>query len=286
MFSPGDGRAKTHAAEIETPSLTRRSEWASFASGACIVLIIVGIYFGAQYWRQRQPAVEAFWGPLARASAPVNLCIGQPDHYYLGNDRACRDEADKVNRLGFYTMNHDNVVLGDVVAAANVINILGRQQVGYNLIGANNATFAEMQRAPVVLIAAADNPWTTRLTENLRFRVMIGDGHVNYIGDVKNPMQRDWAVDFKQPYSDQTQDYGLVGRFYDTTTGQMAVIVGGVGVNGTLCASQLVSDPTRLDQLFAQLPAEARRKNLEVVIGIQPLGDRQAPPKLLAYEIW
>jgi hypothetical protein len=71
--------------------------------------------------------------------------------------------------LGFKTSNRDRVTMGDLQAITRVTNLLGGNGRAYDIRGANSASFVEMQRGPIVLFGAGNNPWTLRITDRLRF---------------------------------------------------------------------------------------------------------------------
>jgi hypothetical protein len=140
-----------------------------------------------------------------------------------------------------------------------------------------------MRRGPVVLISGGDNPWTLRITDPLRFHFVV-EGNVIRIEDRQNPTRREWTIDFGMPYSQLKKDYGLVGRFLDPTTGQYIVVAAGIGINGTISAGELLSEPTYLKALLSKLPDT--NNNFEAVFSTQVIDGKSGPPTILAAHSW
>jgi hypothetical protein len=93
------------------------------------------------------------------------------------------------------------------------------------------ATLADLRDAPVVLIGAFDNEWAMRPMSQLRFRFEGGNDvfGIRWIADRQNPARRDWAVNSALPYTEVSEDYAIITRVLDPTTGRMVVIAEGPG---------------------------------------------------------
>ena len=96
-------------------------------------------------------------------------------------------------------MNFDRVTMDDLFAVSRLTAVLGMARVPYVIQGANTTSFVEMQKGPVVLLAGADNPWTLRITDPLRFHFVWADKSVFRIEDRKNSAMHDWQVDLTLP---------------------------------------------------------------------------------------
>jgi hypothetical protein len=91
-------------------------------------------------------------------------------------------------------------------------------------------------------------------------------------------------VDFSAPDTSLKKDYAIVGRFFDSTTGQTVVVVAGAGTNGTMSGGELVSNPKFLSQLTSKMPANMR--NVEAVIETQVIDGKSGPPAVIAVCTW
>ena len=250
---------------------------ASFCALAAVA-VLAGVYF----WYPKSP-IQQFWGPILKSSTPVLICVGQPD-YFINDAAKVGSQATPQAALGFKTVNFDRVTMDDLFAVSRLTSVLGMAKVPYVIQGANTTSFVEMQKGPVVLLAAADNPWTLRITDPLRFHFVWADKSVFRIEDRKNPAMHDWQVDFNAPSDTLKRDYAIVGRFFDSTTGQIVVVVAGAGANGTISGGELVSNPKYLSVLTSKMPANAR--NVEAVIETQVIDGKSGPPVVLAVQAW
>ena len=136
-----------------------------------------------------------------------------------------------------------------------------------------------------MLISAFDNPWTMRALEPLRFHFIHGpDINVYWIEDSKSPDRKNYFVNFGMPYSKLTQDYAIVARLANPTTGQMTVIAAGIGENGTIAAAEFLTDPSYIGVLANQAPKSWASKNIEAVIATQVIDGKSGPPRVVAVE--
>src|SRR5258705_416876 len=79
----------------------------------------------------------------------------------------------------------------------------------------SEATFADLQYGPAVLIGLANNDWTERLVRKLRFTLEHRSPGKLVLRDSNNPAREDWAVDYRMPYLSVNRDYALVVRVLD-----------------------------------------------------------------------
>jgi len=252
------------------------------AYGGISALFVLGVLASIRLWLVQTP-VERFWGPLLKPAAPILICVGQPDYFTDAPNNASKQEGPTAT-LGFKTAYRDRVAMGDLLAITRVTNLLAGKGRAYDIRGANSASFAEMQRGPVVLFGAGDNPWTFRITDRLRFHFASNAVGILRIEDRQNPGAHDWQVDFSAPDTSLKKDYAIVGRFFDSTTGQTVVVVAGAGTNGTMSGGELVSNSKFLSQLTSKMPANVR--NVEAVIETQVIDGKSGPPAVIAVCTW
>lgn len=258
-------------------------KWAYLS--ALLLLVAMSVFVALRFFMARS-AVDVFWGPIKNLHSPVLICVGQPDHA-LGE--AAYKESLDVSRLAVHVLKLDQVTTADAMAASRLSGVLGKLGVTYSLQGADSATFSDMRKGPTVLVSGADNQWTMRAIKNLRFSFgyeLVGNFARIWVSDQKNPTAHNWAVDFNSPYTSLSQDYALVGRFTDPATGQMDLLAAGISSNGTLSASECLSDDGCLRSIFNQDPAKGHKQNIEAVLGTQVIGGKSGPPVVLAVYSW
>ena len=148
-------------------------------------------------------------------------------------------------------MRADNLAFADALALSRITGV-SREYAKKKLDVRRSAayTLTDLRNGPVILVGIFDNPWTLRLGTGLRYHYeWHPDTHTGFILDRQNPANRSWRHDPDVPYSKITEDYALVSRFVDPLTEKMVVVVGGMGRDGTIAASEFVSDPHYLDML-------------------------------------
>lgn len=87
-------------------------------------------------------------------------------------------------------------------------------------------------------------------------------------------------------YSELTQDYAIVSRYSDPTTGQPVVIAAGLGENGTIAAGEFLTDARELADATRQAPRNWQSQNVEFVIATQVIEGKSACPRLVAAYYW
>jgi hypothetical protein len=220
--------------------------------------------------------------PLWKSPQNAILCIGTPK--LKQNQPGANGQIEA--SLGQPTANNTLLPFADAMT-------LSRFQVRLNAHGkpnrvelAGSTTFADLRAGPTILIGAFDNPWTLRLTNQMRFRFLGTDETEGEIIDSKgNPGSR-WSVDFRIPYWDRTQDYAIVAITHDATLDQPLIITAGIGPNGTAAAGEFLLSPDNLAALVRMAPAQWSGKNVEVVLATQVIQGNSGPPRILASEYW
>jgi len=82
------------------------------------------------------------------------------------------------------------------------------------------------------------------------------------------------------------EDYAIVARIFDQTTGRPVLVAAGLGANGTAAAAEFLLDPARTAELTAHAPRDWQRLNMEAVIRTQILDNHAGPPHLVACTFW
>jgi hypothetical protein len=87
------------------------------------------------------------------------------------------------------------------------------------------------------------------------------------------------------PYSN-SDDYAIVARFRDTTTGGMVLILAGVGRNGTEAAAQFVTSPRYMQLLSERAGKDLANKNIEIVLKTTVIEGKTGAPSIQALHVW
>jgi hypothetical protein len=55
---------------------------------------------------------------------------------------------------------------------------------------------------------------------------------------------------------------------------------------GTVAAGEFLVNENRMEEILKQLPADWRKKNIEVVLETQVIQGRSGPPRVKAVDVW
>jgi hypothetical protein len=184
-------------------------------------------------------------------------------------------------------VRHYNIVpLVDAIALSRLSAFLAVRNIQLRVMNADATSFDDVQSGPSILIGGFSNQWTLRLTSKLRF-TFEDSPTISRILDHQAKVQPDWVLHRDRPYSSLVQDYAIVARFHDPTTGSMTLIGAGIGPNGTLAAVEFLTNGDDLARLLASVPRKDwEHTNVEAVIGTQVINGKSGPPQIIATSYW
>jgi len=271
------------AAEVAGPtriSKRRLLYWSAAATFVLVVAVAAGI-LGSRPPRN----IPEIWSSF-HAGTPVLLCI---DTHELQAPSPASPESKKFVDM---VLRKQIIALDDAAVLASMGALLGKKEIPFRVVGAEQTSLADLRRQPVVLIGVIDNRWTIRLTENLPYRIEVANPPhsgtekepVASIVDSRNPAAR-WSTDLSIPFNAWKSDYAVIARFDDATTGVPVLIEAGLGNDGTLAASELISSGGLTADL-AREPSCHGKKNFEAVIETQIIDTKSGPPHVLRLACW
>jgi hypothetical protein len=274
--APVDDTAHAHVStDLSGAPIRKSTERPIFwIATSCILLLLL---LGALGWQYRhahaETALEAFWAPVVSGSSTTLICSGgvvfAPERF-SGVKTAGRDIE-----YPFVSMQ----------MATSISHISGQlERLGETVQTRSSAStvLTDLRERPVVLLGGYNNDWTLRLLDPLRFRFAPGPAEV--ITDRDHPSTK-WERNPAQPYS-SADDYALVARFHDATTGGILVIVAGIGRNGTEAAAQFVTSPHYMDELQRRVKANLADKNIEAVLKVNVIDGKTGAPSIEAVDAW
>jgi hypothetical protein len=234
-------------------------------------------------------AMDRFWAPFVNSPDPVLMCVGTffvPDSVAQQADTA----PTEFTRYVQHAMS-DLLVTGDVSALTRVSGVLTVKGKKFRIRSQSNCTLPDLREGPALLIGAFNNQWSVRLTNHLRFSfVWESGGSVLRIKDRRNPASDKWQANAKWAMETAprraAEDFALVSRVWDPTTGRPVLILGGLTMGGTIAAGEFVSEQRYLDQFAASAPKGWELRNLQIVIRTQLIGTDSGPPEVQAVESW
>jgi len=294
---------------LEAPAPTR-SPWlrpAWFLPPA-IALLAAVVFLAAWFkpWTPR-PALDRFWAPVLDSSSPVLLCVGQPHFASFPNGNTLpsgspipappaesRTEADdaplsaesQVSLQDLYRMGKHYIALWDSITLTRIAAFLEARAKPYRIRGEGSTSLSDLRDGPAILVGAFNNNWTMRFTGPLRYSFLNSQPSIYSIRDQQNPSQISWVLDTRIPYMRQSDDYAVISRIKDSTTGRFVVAAGGLAHWGTIAAGEFLTDPKYMDEVAKIAPAGWERKNMQIVIGTKVIAGNCGTPRLLATYFW
>jgi hypothetical protein len=272
------------------PSSRPLHPWARRSLAFAVSLVLVA---GAQQWWSARQAANSperrLWAPILREPGPVLLVLADLSAGLDQNPQAAKRTGELADLLRMGEL----VNYRDSLAQSGIVAFLSQHNKPYTLELSSHASYPDLQRGASVLIGGLDNLWTMRLTEPLRFHFLRrGTTYTFAIEDRQHPETGGWSVDLSQPVDlaqppgHDREDYALVARVFDQTTGRPVLVVAGLGANGTAAAVRFLLDPTRTAELVAHAPPNWDRLNMEAVLRTQILDNHAGPPTLVASTFW
>jgi hypothetical protein len=248
------------------------------------VAALVAVAAVLAWQRTHQSAFDAFWQPVLSPQSPVLLCIADQLEY---SEIELRDAADPSRQIVLQD-NLTAIVIDDLDAVVKVAGILQSKGKQYVLQGEGATNLDELRRGSTVFIGAFDNAWTLRLTRPLRYH-FGNDATMTqlWIEDSLAPDHPRWIVDRNvQMATNNYRDYGIVARFTDSNTGNVAIVIAGIGRGGTRVAGEFLTVNSDLMQLVRADQQTGGKKNMEAVLSTQIIDGQPGSPKMEAVYFW
>ena len=229
--------------------------------------------------------LDQFWAPILAAHAPVQICVGQSRMSYYP-ERPPEDPGATIPISRLVPLRDRFLWIGDSFAMAHISGYLTAHEKLYRLRGSQTTPFAELQGNPVVLIGAFNNDWTLRLTEDLRFS-LINDGPTTRgVRDRDRGTDLTWSISRGSHGWIADEDYALVTRRADPSTGQTVISAGGITTYGTQAAGAFLATPTQFREALRAAPRDWSRKNIQIVLQVKVAESTPSPPRVLAAYFW
>lgn len=254
--------------------------WIPLAAAICIAAAAT-IFF----WRTIHPTpFDTFWKPVLSSPVPTLFCVADQNQYSFITLR----DADQPMHQVVLKDNLSAVVIDDLDTIVKIASTLRTHGKQYQLKGEESTSLSDLRNGPSIFIGAFDNAWTLRFTKGLRFHFANNPEMTRFeIIDRKNPAASHWAVDRTQQLATNNyQDYAIIARFADDTTGEPAVIVAGIGRGGTIAAGEFLTNSDDLAQLAPAMRAAGNQKNIEIVLSTQIIDGQPGTPKVEAVHFW
>jgi hypothetical protein len=251
-----------------------------------LVAVVVATLLSALVaWRLNRPTpFDSFWQPVLAPQEPVLMCIADQLEY---SEIELRDAADPSHQF-ILTDHLTAMVMDDLDAVVKVAGILQAKGKQYVLQGEGATTLDQLRRGPTVFVGAFDNAWTLRLTHPLRYHFANNADMTRlWIEDSSAPGPSRWTVDRNvQMATNNYRDYAIVARFTDSNTGNVEVVIAGIGRGGTRVGGEFLTTNADLAQLMRAASQAGDKKNMEAVLSTEIIGGEPGTPKMEAVYFW
>ena len=286
LAAPAAGVLAESSAAPGTKSI-RIKRWRPAIATVVLALIAVGLTFA---WRSlhRSP-IDFFWGPVLTAGDSTLFCVADQNEYPVITLR----DADDPTRLTMFKDIRSPIIMDDPYTIVKVAGVLQSRGKKYTLKGEGATTLTDLRAGPTIFIGAFDNAWTLRLTRLLRYHFgNNADFTRQWIADSNSTGPPIWFTERtkleseKQETASDYREYAIVARFTDPDTGQLCVVVAGIGRGGTIAAGEFLTAPAELAQLERIAKSAGTKKNIEVVLSTQIIDGQPGTAKIEATYFW
>jgi hypothetical protein len=250
----------------------RRRPWMWTAVAAAL---LAGTGFGWRFVTHRATPLDTFWAPMLQGHKEALLCSGAnkfANNNYSGTETAGKD------------IDYPFVSIQIVSSISRVSGLMERGGLTYKVQSASVTQLTDMRNRPIVLFGGYNNVWTTRLLSPLRFH--FSDRPNFEIVDRDHP-EETIVRDHTPGSYGNVDDYAIVARFRDTTTGSIMVVLAGLGRNGTEAATQFATSEESMRTLQQKIGAgKLASANIEVVLKASVIGGRTGEPSIQNVYVW
>jgi len=232
----------------------------------------------------RSDALDAFWRPVFSSGNPILLCVGNVEGGQ--RPRLVSANSPSLTVAQFHGLASEMMLIADRTTVARFAGLMQSMGKRYRTVSQSEATFADLQGSPAVLIGLANNDWTERLVGKLRFYVEHKAPGRLILRDRENPWREDWSMDYSMPYLAVTKDYALVVRAMDPKTQQMVVVAAGISAFGTLAVGEFLTDPREIRKIEAAAPSGWRDRNFQIILPTDVIRGKSGRPNIVAAHFW
>ncbi len=257
-----------------------------FGLALAILVVLCGVAYGRFHAQTTQ---DLFWRPILDSPGSVLLAVGDvPNGPPTPSPTADNQDA---SHPTLQAAAAPTVPFADMVTIAGVVGILESHGKKVLIRRESVSSFSDLREGPAVLIGAFNNEWSLRLTNQLRYTLALdSEKHLIYIKDTKNPISRTWSWGTDQPKvhkhgSPALHDFALISRIWNSDTGHVVIVIGGLYTYGTQAAGEFLTDPALVQSIVKSAPLDDAHRNLQIVLGTTVTDDTPGPPKVLAVSV-
>jgi hypothetical protein len=302
------------SAEAALPPLpeTKRSStkhkqrllWVWWAVG--IALLAGFALMGSTIYRAgtHKSAFQRFWAPALSSPEPALICLAKPSVYlpsvklYQRHSKtpekflnpferlSQRPDLQPDDKLAWSDMSEYpdfGLAAGDVRSAIQLSSLFGQLGKKNQVRIGGNYSFEDLRNSPAVIIGAFNNRWSMQMMSDLHFRFAY-EGDQSIIQE-EGPKGRRWYTKFDSNIK-ALEDYAVVTRLLNSSTGQFVVVVAGIESYGTQAAGEFVSSPEDLQAGLQSVSPDWDKRNVQIILRTQVTDNLPGPPQVVASYVW
>lgn len=276
--------------------------WVLLGSVA-VLACLLGLAVAVTLTRKATPhsTISQFWLPAFASSKPLLICLPKPIFYrpsaevYKRTAQSPGEFDREVDRMTHspHLRPEDSVrwsemieyydygvSQGDVQAAVKLSSFFGRQGKDSEVRIGNGLSSEDLRNSPAVVIGAFSNPRAMEMMSGLHF-TFVDDSKGIRIQE-RGDSGRSWYT----KHGPVGEDYGLVTRLVDSSTGQFVVLVAGVEASGSDAAADLIVRPDDLEKILQSASRDWPQKNVQILVSTAVRDFVAGPPKIIGVYVW
>ena len=266
-----------HTLPAEPRGRHRGSIWSRHPILGAAVLLALALFgfLGMRFrYGSTDGAFTGFWAPVLRNQGVINICIGGV--VFQNNDFSGVITAGKDAEYPFVSMQA-------AAAIAQISALADHFGASTRLLPSPTTQVSDLRDHPVILVGAYNNRWTMRLLQSARYQ--FTPEPIESIIDQTQPRVH-WTRDRSHTYG-SADDYAVIARFHDPTTGQWVIALAGLGRNGTEAGALFATSPRDLQMLQDRIGVPlSSSKNIAAVLRVRVIDGKTGAPSIEAAQVW
>ncbi len=224
--------------------------------------------------------VERFWAPvLQQANAPVVLSAAYVPVYWMNKPPGAGPPT-KVE--DFSPLNDQFVGGGDLLAIANLAQMLDRMRRPYQVKIGTEVSFSDIRSSPTVLVGYSYTRWK-EISREMRYFI---DVERRPLMILDNGKATQWSLNNLTSEKHTDEDYAIVSRVFHPDTRTLLVELAGITQYGTTAAAELVTNQDLLKEGLKDAPHGWEKKNLQLVLHTKVISGVAASQHVVAAYYW
>lgn len=251
--------------------------------GVVLSLLLGAVGLGTVVWmvaaRSAASNLDRVWAPILAAPSPVVIGLPSPLIYSLESKPSQPVRPEEVLIAENYYVG-----TGAAYGAAQVAAMIAARGGRFVVKIGPDVSYEDLKNQSAVFLGAHSSAWTMKFTKKLRYQFAI-EGDLTGVVDVR-PDGAKWMKQRRRLDIGSSEDYSIVARIHDESTGHPILLIAGCGPRGTHAAAEFVSSESAFRQFAKAAPPDWPRKNFEVVLRAEIHGSVPGKPRLLAWHVW